>query len=73
MHCTTHDLQYMGWSQQNASEFQMYPLSEQFNRLTMTDDHTTTDNVVLPFHNISDGDFYSIKTDVINKELHRCN
>ena len=26
MHCTTHDLQYVGWSQQNASEFQMYPL-----------------------------------------------
>ena len=26
MRCTTHDLQYMGWSQQNASEFQMYPL-----------------------------------------------
>ena len=26
MHCTTHDLQYMGWSQQNASEFQMYLL-----------------------------------------------
>ena len=21
MHCTTHDLQYVGWSQQNASEF----------------------------------------------------
>ena len=26
MHCTTHDLQYVGWSQQNASEFRMYPL-----------------------------------------------